>query len=614
MFKYLRENAKLFYWVIAATFIGGFVLMNQGGSGCQGPSNNRLERGVVGVVNGTKVPQVLYDNYFNKQISEYQSRGYDINDNMRTTAGEIAWGNCVQKIIRDQAVQEYKIKVTDDEIIDIFKNNPPSYILEQFKDADGKIDMAQYYAALNDPTINWDSAELNVVYNLEGVKLQDIITSGVAVSEDKVREEYLRQTGKAQAEYMGVLFSDLGVEYEPEDAEIQAYFNSHLDDYQVGSRAECQVVRFENLPSDADVLEIKTEMQEIRQEILSGETTFENAARLYSTDESNKERGGDLGIFDRNQMVDAFTEVAFSLPIGEISEPVQTKFGFHIIEVLEHINDEESGELSKVKARHILMNVEPSRKTLDMIRQSAIDFSDRVNASNFISTAEAEAHEILKLKKNGDGTVTYGTMLTEGQDITGLPNSMEGTMWAAAAAPGEISRLFSNGEALYIIMVDKVIPAGPAEIEDVRSQIALAMRKEFNKEKAMEKLAPAVNEIKMGKPMAEVAAAAGLTYAVTDTFTVNANVKNVGYGTDFNKLAIEGTVGTIESDISTLRGVFALIPLYISEFDDADFAQRKEGIMSSLLDRKRGEAVSTWFEDRMETADIDDHRHALSSR
>ena len=71
---------------------------------------------------------------------------------------------------------------------------------------------------------------------------------------------------------------------------------------------------------------------QIRQNIVDGNGTFETYAQLYSKCPSGK-NGGDLGYFKRGQMVPQFEVVAFNLPVGEISKPVWTQFGWHLIKV-----------------------------------------------------------------------------------------------------------------------------------------------------------------------------------------------------------------------------------------------------------------------------------------
>lgn len=73
---------------------------------------------------------------------------------------------------------------------------------------------------------------------------------------------------------------------------------------------------------------------ELRQRLLDGED-FATLAAEYSDDPGSAANGGDLGWFGKGQMVAPFEEAAFSLPVGEISEPIKTDFGYHIIEVLE---------------------------------------------------------------------------------------------------------------------------------------------------------------------------------------------------------------------------------------------------------------------------------------
>ena len=72
--------------------------------------------------------------------------------------------------------------------------------------------------------------------------------------------------------------------------------------------------------------------EEIRKSILEGEGSFEYYAKLYSKCPSGQ-NGGDLGYFKRGQMVPQFEVAAFNLPVGEISKPVWTQFGWHLIKV-----------------------------------------------------------------------------------------------------------------------------------------------------------------------------------------------------------------------------------------------------------------------------------------
>lgn len=74
----------------------------------------------------------------------------------------------------------------------------------------------------------------------------------------------------------------------------------------------------------------KSEAEILRQKILDGEITFADAARKYSLCPS-REDGGDLDFFPRGVMAGPFEKVAFELPIGQISQPVETRFGWHLI-------------------------------------------------------------------------------------------------------------------------------------------------------------------------------------------------------------------------------------------------------------------------------------------
>ncbi|MFH0733750.1 MAG: peptidylprolyl isomerase [bacterium] len=86
---------------------------------------------------------------------------------------------------------------------------------------------------------------------------------------------------------------------------------------------------------NVDSIAAKLKMEEIRKNIIEGKETFEDAATKYSEDKGSAEKGGDLGFFERRSMILPFDQTAFSLKPDEISQVVQTRFGYHLIKFVE---------------------------------------------------------------------------------------------------------------------------------------------------------------------------------------------------------------------------------------------------------------------------------------
>ena len=598
MFKLLRTRAKIFYWIIASTFIlFTFVVW---GADCQSTSQ-RTAQGPdsVGSINGVEITWQEWDNSYRYYLSQVQqqSQTRSLTANQRAQASETVWNGLLKLKIDAMEIQRRGISVSDEEILDTLKNNPPGYLLQAYVTPEGQVDMDAYLSDLANPERDWTGVEAQLRATLPSQKLMFEITSHVTVTEEDVRAEYEKSNGRAVAEYLGVNFSDITLDGDAAPERLRAYYDAHPDEFEEPEKVVAEVVAFAKTSSDADDQEIRDLAVEVRQEILDGAIDFASAAGIYSED-GTKDQGGDLGTFDRDRMVDEFSEAAFTLPIGEISAPVETQYGYHLIEVLERF--EEDGEVNQVHARHILFKVTPSEATILDIFDSAQLFVEDARAHGFTETADDMAKEIQR-----------PAATRKGWDLSGLRNTVEGNFFCFNAEPGDVSRVFENDMVFYVVHFVEHIPSGVTPFEDVEAQVVNKVDREIKAERAREMMKPAVGALQMGRGYADVAAEFGLTHAVTDTFSYTGNVNGVGYNTEFNTAALENPVDELVTDIETSRGLYALTTLWKSSVDAETYLLQRASLHQNLPFQRQQEVMNEWYEEQLAQADIEDNRSVL---
>lgn len=155
----------------------------------------------------------------------------------------------------------------------------------------------------------------------------------------------------------------------PSDAEIQAYYDDNISDYQE-TEAQHILVRNEGLAQDiADRLQTAPEAQL--------DDLFARLAKQHSTDKSNKDEGGKLGYFTPEQFVPEFVAGANELEIGEISDPVETEFGFHVI----WVTDRRAIDLEDVRGEIVaqISGVDEEAAWQNWVKQAYRDADVEVN-------------------------------------------------------------------------------------------------------------------------------------------------------------------------------------------------------------------------------------------
>ncbi len=136
--------------------------------------------------------------------------------------------------------------------------------------------------------------------------------------------------------------------------EVVEFFNTNKDSLpDLPERIDIDHILITEKPSPKSKQNTLDIINDIRSEIIGGTLTFEEAAFQYSQDPGSAEDGGDLGFVPKGTFVTEFEKAAFALQPGEISQPIETQFGYHVIQTLEI-----RGEL--IHARHILFSIQPT--------------------------------------------------------------------------------------------------------------------------------------------------------------------------------------------------------------------------------------------------------------
>jgi parvulin-like peptidyl-prolyl isomerase len=227
-------------------------------------------------------------------------------------------------------------------------------------------------------------------------------------------------------------------------------------------------------PSDSARDMALNEATRIRGLAVEGED-FGELAKRFSQDPGSKDNGGDLGWFRRGQMVEAFDDAAFSLAVNEISLPVESPFGFHIIQV----NRRRSGE---IQASHILILVAPTPADIEEIRQMATAVKDRLESG--------EAFE--KLKDEVGDEEAPDTLRVPFDRLQELPPGFAEPLSRSVAGqllgPVEYD---ARGETRFGVMkVLEVLPAGPYSLDDpdLRGRIMQTLQQQKFVEQILDEL------------------------------------------------------------------------------------------------------------------------------
>ncbi len=597
LMKLLRERTHVVMIILVIAFVGLIGLEWGADMTGRGPGGQNA----VGTINGESVSyEEMRLEVERQQEIDRQQQGGSVDEFRRREIINEVWDRRVNLTLLEQRIGQQGIGVTDAEILEAIRTNPPEFIRQQeMFQTDGEFDQTKYLQALNDPAVEgWTFLEDQYRMLLPRQKLVNRVVSGARVTNLEVRQAFVNQNERLTASYL--LFDPEDQDVEPEsisDEDVAAYYSEHPEAFLEDDRVSLAYVMIPKQPSVADSLRVERQIDELYDQLVNG-ADFETLARDFSEDTSNASEGGDLGFFGRNDMVPEFEAAAFETPPGSVSKPVKTEYGWHIIKVEEATV--RNGE-DQVRARHILLRTITGQQTLSALLDQARQLQVRAVESG-LEEAVRTTPDSLQIESTG--------FFADRPDgfIPGIGYLVGASSFAFASEPGDIGEVLENASGYYVLANEGEKPAGVLPLEEVE----LRIRSILVRNRKMERARLRGEEVRAGLAGGNLDALSGEMadrVASTDLITrQQAFIPRIGQDLNFIKGAFQlSENGALSEVVEGERGYY-LIQLEAREpVDETTYEMVKENLKRQLLIQKQNQLYQEWLTKLREDAEIENN-------
>jgi peptidyl-prolyl cis-trans isomerase D len=598
----MRSAAKYIWIFLIVAFVGGFLLVETSGLLGRTPLTATTP---VATVNGR---DILYNDWYQRvqrQLEgEQQRAGRSLTqDEVR----QIEDGVLDQMVMERLLEQEYRrrgITVTDDELRDFARFAPPDWLRASPElQTEGRFDPEKYRRLLASPVARQQGllAGLEQYYRSEipRQKLLDQLASGIYVTDAELWRAYQDSHDSAQASYVAFRPPpDLRPDTTIPESQLRQYFDAHKSEFERQGRAWLSVISIPRTVSAADSAAVRARAAALRAEIAAG-AKFEDVARRESADSVSGANGGDLGRGTRGRFVPDFERAAYALEAGELSQPVLTPFGYHIIKV-----DEKKGDT--LALRHILVRIQPSDSSAVRIDRLADQLAGLAAGSDQSAKLDTAAQR-LNLQINKVVAQEGEPAMLNGRVVPSV------SAWAFdGRKKGEISDLFDAEDGYYLARLDSIAPGGEPKFETSRADVLARL----TYERALDRLMPQAEQLARAAAQSSLEAAARdrqLQVAQTNMFTRGANVAGLGQLTRATGAAFGLPVGAVSAPVRTDDAIFVLRTDRRVNADRTKWEAQRTVQRQRQLQEMRQQVVQQFMQDLRKSAKVDDHRTRINA-
>ncbi len=642
MLKLMRDSFQQLKWILVAV-VAIFILFIFVDWGAGGTSGASTDRGYVARVNGETITYRDYDRAMYYAEQNYrQIYGANLTQEMLDQMGlpKQVLDSLVDQRLMLQQAQRLHLTATSEEVrkkileIPILKNPDGSFI---------GAELYSRYVTSNMGFASPAEFEDQLAKDITIQRMESALATSVIVSPKMAAAEYRRISESAKIHYLLYPASREVATVTVTPAEVDAFYKANQSKYSHGEQrdvkylmADFNRLRSQIIPSEADLKKrydasindfktpeqahalhilikvdpnsapevdaaAKAKADSLVKQLRAG-ANFAALAKQNSADPQSAAKGGDLDWFSRGQMVPEFENASFTLPLNQISDPIKTQYGYHIIKVLGR-RPAATKTFEEVKPQLAAQVAEQIAK--DQAREQMTQIAARLR-QNKPATAEAfAAYANDKISSNDT------QWFQKSDSIPGIGANPALSGWAFSAKQNDVGEMVGTQRGIVIPFLYGIRPAGVAALAEIRDRVTQDAKMAKAKQLALQALQ---NAMAGATSVDAVAAKVGLP--ANDT-TVNRQGFIGGITGDTAQLvntAFSAPVGRLEGPIVTGDGAIAFSVTEQKKVTDAEVKSSEASYIDMIRGQQSRNLRAVLLQKLRKEAKVDINEQVLQSR
>jgi peptidyl-prolyl cis-trans isomerase D len=632
MLDRMRRHKNWLKWsliLVCLAFVVFYIPDFLRGTGADAASGD-----TVAQIEGQAITAGEFRRLYQAQLQAYRSAyGSQMNEQLLKQLG--VEQQILQQMVDERAslveANRLKIRVGDEEVRQRILSIPAFQENGQF------IGEQRYTQLLlsQRPPMTPSEFEENLRRTLIVDKLRASLTDWMSLTDKEVEQEYRRRNEKVKLAIVSITADAFRSQVTAVDAELSTYFDAHQADFRIPEKrriryllVDVDAIRTKTVVPPADIeraynanieqystpeqirashillkiegkddAAVKARAEDLLKQARAG-ADFADLAKKNSEDEGSAKNGGDLDYFRRGRMVPEFEQVAFSLEPGQISDPIKTSFGYHIIKLV----DKKPGTtrpLAEVRQQI------SDQLTTERAQAQAADTAQRL-ASEIGKPADLD-----KVAKARGLVVQESSFFARDEPTLALGTSPEAAARVFQMSQGEVEGPVQTSRGYAFVTLigkqDSYIPKLDEVKERVREEVVKQKARELSRQKASEIAA----KLKAAPDFDKAAKAAGFEPKTTELITRESPLPDLGVAPAVEEAAFKLPVGATSDPILTDFGTAVVKVLEKQEVSAPDLAKAKDKFRDELLNDRRNRFFSAYMVKAKQRMKIEVNRETL---